>query len=75
MILFTTCWHRNFITLALVCMSWHRSVARLNERNEPSTESTPRVTTNSTAGPTTAPEETDLELEQPQKTSGDLNEY
>ena len=61
--------------LALVCMCWHKSVARQNEPNEPSTEATPRVTTNSTAGPTTAPEETDLELGQPDKTPGDLNGY
>lgn len=75
--LLRTCWHRNFILLALVCMCWNGSVAhqkkRENEHNEPSTESIPRVSTNATTPAPTPPEDTGLELEQPRKTSGILN--
>lgn len=77
MSLFTSCWHRNFVFLALVCMCCDGSLARQKaletEQNEASTESTPSVTTNTTIAPTTAPEERSLELEQPKKTSGILN--
>ncbi|KAJ7381242.1 Sclerostin domain-containing protein 1 [Desmophyllum pertusum] len=77
MILFRTCWHRNFILLVLVCMCWNGSVARQkareHEQNEPSTQSTPRVSANATTATTTTPKEQGLELEQPHKTSGILN--
>ena len=75
--LLRTCWHRNFILLALVCMCWNGSVARQkkqeNEQNEPSTESIPRVSTNTTTPATTPPEDTGLELKHPRKTSGNFS--
>lgn len=72
-----TCWHRNFILLALVCMCWNGSVARQkkqeNEHNEPSIESTPRVSANATTPAPTTPQDKGLELEQPRKTSGNFS--
>lgn len=77
MTLFSTRWHRNFVVLVLICICSDGSAARQNaqenEQNEAFTESTPRVTTNSTAGLTTVPEEASFELEQPRKTSDILN--
>lgn len=79
MILFRTCWHRNFILLVLVCVCWNGSVARQkareHEQNEPSTQSTPRVSANATTATTTTPKEQGLELEQPHKTSGNFSAY
>lgn len=58
-------------------MCWTGSVARQkkqeNEHNEPSIESIPRVSANTTTPAPTPLEETGLELEQPRKTSGNFS--
>lgn len=76
MILLRRCWRGNFILLAVVCTCLNgivaRQKAREHEHNEPSTQSTPRVSPNATTATPTTPEETGLELEQPHQTSGNL---
>lgn len=81
MTLIFTSWHRNLAVWVLVCMCWFGSVAGQealeqveDESNEAtSEEATASLETNDTAGLRKQPLET-LELEQPDKTSGNYHD-